>query len=349
MKMLTDKIQIGSSIVYELLASLFRLECHERLIPEEHQKFKYVPEELNKWVLNTRVKISEHIKQEINIFFNYESFLGMSLVQPIWENRCYENIDSFFDFLEQYPAKDLIKSFFNTGFVPDMRIENIDDPIEVKNFLVSSSLPEVEKWKLTYFCSAPEETKRRFITLIKDFYNTIFKENLDMVLKFHLKSISYMEEILRNKPYEVLSKLMQLNLEGTNDKDKIILVPSYYYNIASLTSYSEENHRLIYVYGIAQPELGNTDDISAEKVLTAIKVLSDENRVKTVGILNSSPCYGYELSQKLGISSSTISHHLSLLSDIGVIVPMREENKVYYQVNKDNIRKLLKKFENMLT
>lgn len=347
MKMLKDKIYIGSSMVYELLASMFRLECHEQILPQDQQKLMYVPDDLTKWVTKSRVKLTDNMKKDINVFFNYESFLGLSLVQLIWENGCYENIADFFHFMDQYPAKDLIKNFFNTGYGQEEILQNIDNTVEVKNFLAKSSLPEVERWKLTYFCSAPDETKKRFLTLLKDFYSTIFKGNLVMLQKSHIKSINYLEEKLIKKPYEMLGKLISFDLENANDN--IILIPSYYYNTASLFSYFKDKKRLIYLYGTSQPEFEFSDDISSQKVLTAIKILSDENRIKTIEILNTTPCYGYELSQKLGISSSTMSHHLALLSGIGVILPVREENKVYYQVNKDNIRKLLKQFEIMLT
>lgn len=347
MKMLKEKIHIGSSMVYELLASMFRLECHERLLPQSQQKLKYVSEDLTNWVEKSRVKLTYNMKHDISVFFNYESYLGLSLVQLIWDNNCYENIDDFFDFIDRYPAKDLVKNFFNTGYGQEEMLQSIDNPIEVKKFLDSSSLPEVERWKLAYFCSAPDETKKRFLALLKDFYNTIFKENLDMLQKCHIRSIDYIVEKLRKNPYEMLEKLIQFDLKNNNDN--IILIPSYYYNTSSLFSYFKKEGRLIYLYGTSQPEFEFSDDISSEKILTAIKVLSDENRIKTIEILNTTPCYGYELSQKLGISSSTISHHLSLLSDIEVIIPVREENKVYYQVNKDNIRKLLKQFEIMLT
>jgi DNA-binding transcriptional ArsR family regulator len=345
--MLKEKTYIESSMVYELLASLFRLECHEKLIPQNQQKLNYVSEDLTKWVEKSRAKLTDNMKKDINVFFNYESFLGLSLIQPIWKNGCYKNIEDFFSFIDNYSAKDLVKSFFNTGYVQKKMLQSIDNPMEVKAFLNNSSLPEVEKWKLAYFCSAPEETKARFITLLKDFYITVFKENLDMLQKSHNESINYLEEKLRKNPYKVLEKLIEFGVENT--KDEIILIPSYYYNTTSLLSYFEDDKRLINIYGTSQPEFKFSDELSAEKVLAAIKVLSDENRIKTIKILNASPCYGYELSQKLGISSSTTSHHLSMLCDIGVIMPVREENKVYYQVNKDNIRKLLKQFETMLT
>lgn len=347
MKMLNEKIQIESSIVCELLASMFRLQCHEKLLPQNQQRLKYVPEDLSKWVEESRLKLTDSMKENMNVFFNYESFLGMSLVQLTLENDCYKDIDDFFNFLEQYPSKDLIKNFFNTGYGQEKMLQSIDNLTEVKDYLDKCSLPEVEKWKLVYFCSAPDETKNRFINLLKNFYNAIFKENIDILQELYIKSINYMEENLKGKPYEMLEKLIDFDLKNTNDK--ILLIPSYYYNTASLLSYFEEEEKLIYIYGTAQPEFEFSDDISSEKVLTAIKVLSDENRIKIIEILNTVPCYGYELSQKLGISSSTTSHHLSLLSDIGAIIPVKEENKIYYKVNKDNIRNLLKQFENMLT
>lgn len=347
MEMLKDKIYIRSSIVYELLAAMFRLECHEQILSQNQKKLKYVPSELTEWVEKSRTKLSDSMKKDMNVFFNYESFLGLSLIQVIWENNCYEHINDFFDFLEEYPAKDLVKNFFNTGYGAGQMLKSVDDPIEVKDFLDKCSLPEVEKWKLMYFCSVTDEVKKRFIKLLKDFYNIIFKENMNMLQELHNSSIVYMEEKVKEKPYEMIERLVEFDIK--NADDKIILIPSYYYNTASLFSYEEKQKRLIYIYGISQPEFKFSEDISSEKMLNAIKVLSDENRIKIIQILKVSPCYGYELSQKLGISSSTTSHHLSLLSEIGAIIPVREENKVYYRVDKDNIKKLLKQFEGMLT
>lgn len=349
MKMINEKVCIESSMVCELLASMFRLECHEQLLPNEQQKLKYVSEDLIKWVEVSRTKLTDSMRKDMNVFYNFESFLGLSLVHLILKNNYYKDIDSFFNFIEQYPAKDLVKNFFNTGYGPEDTLKSIENPIEVKAFLDRTSLPEVEKWKLTYFCSAPEETKKRFIHLLKDYYDLIFKQNIDMLQEIHNESIKCMGDKISKNTFEMLEKLIMFDFKSTLPSSKVILIPSYYYNLACLCSYSEEENNLIYIYGTAQPKFKFSDDISTEKILNAIKVLSDENRIKAIGILNATPCYGYELSQKLGISSSTMSHHLSLLSDIGAISSVREENKVYYQVNKDNIRKILKQFENMLT
>lgn len=351
MNRLHEKIYIDSSMVYEFLASIFRLECHEKLLPTDTQKLKYVPEDLLKWVEKSRPKLTESMKRDMNVFFNYESFLGLSLIRLCYEKHCYDDINDFFKLIEDYPSKELVKDFFRTGYGPEEMLASIDDPLKVKKFLDKSSLPEVEKWKLMYFCSSAEETKERFLALLKDFYIRIFKNNIEALKEIHIKSINYMTARLSKKPYELLQKLIDFDLESS--KLPIVIIPSYYYNTASFISYYGEEESLIYIYGTAKPEFQLSEELSEqlskEKILTAIKVLSDENRIKTIEILNTTPCYGYEISQRLGISSSTMSHHLSLLTDIGAITSVREENKVYYKVNKDYIKKLLKQFEKLLT
>ncbi len=344
---LNENILIESSIVCELLASMFRLECHEKLLPQSQQRLKYVPEALKNWVDKSRLSLTSTLKEELSIFFNFESFLGMSLIQVVIEKGCHKDIAQFFNFLDQYPSEDLVKNFFTTGFGQDAKLTNIHDLLEVKAYLDKASIPEIEKWKLLYFCSCPDKTKDRFINLVKKYYNLIFKNTLDMLDTVYAESVNKLEEKLQTNPFNTISKLIDYDFATNNDN--ITLIPSYYYNTASLLSFSEEDSRLIYLYGTACPEIAFSEDISSEKVLNAIKVLSDENRIKTIELLNQGPCYGYELSQKLGISSSTISHHLSLLNDIEVITSFREENKVYYKVNKDTIRKILKQFEAMLT
>jgi DNA-binding transcriptional ArsR family regulator len=66
-----------------------------------------------------------------------------------------------------------------------------------------------------------------------------------------------------------------------------------------------------------------------EELLAFFKALSDANRLKIVALLAQKPRPVEQLASMLGVSSSTVSHHLARLSKIG-LVSARAEG--YYSV-----------------
>ena len=72
----------------------------------------------------------------------------------------------------------------------------------------------------------------------------------------------------------------------------------------------------------------NTENSLAE-LLEFFKVLSDANRLKIVGLLSQEPFSVEQLAAMLGLRPSTVSHHLSRLSQAG-LVSARAEG--YYSV-----------------
>jgi len=67
----------------------------------------------------------------------------------------------------------------------------------------------------------------------------------------------------------------------------------------------------------------------AEELLAFFKALSDANRLKIIGLLAREALSVEQLAEMLGLNSSTVSHHLSKLSKVG-LVSARAEG--YYSV-----------------
>src|SRR5512137_2305156 len=65
------------------------------------------------------------------------------------------------------------------------------------------------------------------------------------------------------------------------------------------------------------------------ELLELFKALADANRLKIIGLLARQPYSGEELSALLNLQPSTVSHHLSRLSSVG-LVSARAEG--YYNV-----------------
>jgi biotin operon repressor len=64
-------------------------------------------------------------------------------------------------------------------------------------------------------------------------------------------------------------------------------------------------------------------------LLRFFKVLGEPNRLKIVGLLARRPHTGEDLGRQLGVSVSTVSHHLSRLADAGLVTARAES---YYNL-----------------
>jgi|Deesub1362A_J573_1020465.scaffolds.fasta_scaffold00160_4 hypothetical protein len=77
--------------------------------------------------------------------------------------------------------------------------------------------------------------------------------------------------------------------------------------------------------------------------LRTLRLLSDETRFKMVSLLAEKEMTNSEISRELGVSKATVSHHLRLLEDNGVIEVARVEDtgkipKKYYRLKKEVIQ-----------
>jgi len=71
------------------------------------------------------------------------------------------------------------------------------------------------------------------------------------------------------------------------------------------------------------------EEMRTNELLTFFKALSDSNRLKIVGLLSQQELSVEQIAEMLGLSPSTISHHLSKLTRVG-LVSARPES--YYNI-----------------
>ncbi|GAB4459384.1 MAG: hypothetical protein OHK0041_23920 [Anaerolineales bacterium] len=72
-----------------------------------------------------------------------------------------------------------------------------------------------------------------------------------------------------------------------------------------------------------------------EELLAFFKALADANRLKIVGLLAEKPYSVEELAALLQIKPSTVSHHLSKLSEAGLVQAHTESYYTVYQLDRE--------------
>ncbi|RDI45757.1 ArsR/SmtB family transcription factor [Falsibacillus pallidus] len=339
-------IHFISSPVFEFLASLYIVHNNEKIKPK---KSEY---ELHPTLKSCLERIGSAMnleqKKEVDIFFHYETFIGLSLIRFSFETNTHQDIEQFLVRLADTPAADLFTYLLQTGYT-SKEIESINDPGEVLDFINESTIPESEKWKLTFLYVNREETKERLISLLKNYYVSIFKNELDLALEHHEESYLIIKDAgvlsSRSKALEIFPYLSKDTV--LDPMTEVIFAPSFFYGHASMVSNKEGS--ILCLYGINQPENGQPEGWTEEKLLDALKIIGDEKRLKLMKMLSKSPFYGYELAKKLNLSNSTVSHHLSLLTSYEIVTSKRMENKVYFELNKEKVQELFEAASNLFS
>lgn len=347
--LIKDNTMIIKSPVFELLASMFRLTSHEHM--QSVDQVKEMTQDYYEFevrIKTIRETLSQQTLNELNVFFDYETYIGLSMVRFAWEKSCYQDISAFINKLEETSSYELFTRFLQTGYSPG-EVDFIEDTQRVVDYIQRSNYPDIEKWKLTYLYMNIDQTKERFIYLLRSCYSQYFKEEEVELLELQERSIQNLLQEYKQGGEETLRQILPvLDSEVlTNSNYQIVLAPSVYYHIASLNS--EADHSFIYLYGINQPALFKTRRFNEKDAIEALKIISDEKRIKIIKLLSVTPYYGYEIAQKLELSNSTVSHHLSQLASIHLVNSVRKENKVYYQVNKKAVSDLMNRLTIMLT
>lgn len=339
-----SSIHFVVSPVFELLAAMFRIHAHESMLSDRTREVAGQPVELNQWVEQKRAALPADLKKELDVFFHPESFFGLTMIRFAWEKNVYTEVPEFLEKVAMTPSKELFAHFLKTGYAPNDKL----DPVSldaITTYIEKSNLPESEKWKATYLYLHSEETRARFVRLASNFYRFIQDELVKMQVQQE-ESVQEVRRFIREHGESALNQVLSWPLQPSDNENKLVLAPSVTYYDCSHVSQIEES--VFFLYGTKQLQLKTAFSTNKEKVIQAFKILADETRIHIIRLLNQGPLYGYELAQRLQLSNSTVSHHLSTLSSAGLVTAKRKENRVYYEVRSAEIEKLLKQTKEML-
>lgn len=82
-------------------------------------------------------------------------------------------------------------------------------------------------------------------------------------------------------------------------------------------------------------------------IVSLLKVLADENRLKIISCLSSGEKCVCQLTEAMDIPQNLMSHHLRVLKDIGLVSDERRGRWVYYSLLKNEISQLLNRIEDL--
>ena len=80
--------------------------------------------------------------------------------------------------------------------------------------------------------------------------------------------------------------------------------------------------------------------LEKQEILGYGKVFSDGSKLEILRLLSQRSYINRELAEALGLSTATISHHMSVLTELGLVRTTISANRVLYDLNRDKLKEL---------
>jgi DNA-binding transcriptional ArsR family regulator len=181
-------------------------------------------------------------------------------------------------------------------------------------------------------------------------------EDIDLLTK---DCVDYWTEYLKEKELsEFLKKYFNINLELENITPNVRMIP-FIFGCNTLTWMAEykeastckdQNHLLMYTGILFSEDFNlNLRWFDKTEANSYLKLLSDKSKMDILLYIKDKRAYGQELATQFNLTTATISHHMSALHTGGFINLERENNRVYYSLDKENIILFLDNVKHMLT
>ena len=79
----------------------------------------------------------------------------------------------------------------------------------------------------------------------------------------------------------------------------------------------------------------------SEYMAKVLKLLSDRSKLEILSYIKNKKAYGSELAKQLNLTNATVSHHMSGLVNAGLVIMEKEDTKIYYRTNIEEISEVL--------
>ena len=94
-------------------------------------------------------------------------------------------------------------------------------------------------------------------------------------------------------------------------------------------------------------ELTNNAESEKNKVEMFLKCMSDSTKQSILQLLSKEPLYGSQLAEKLNCTGANISQHMGALTVLDIVSMKKENNRIYFHLNREVIHKYFDMAKNL--
>lgn len=276
---------------------------------------------------------------------NLSQLLVISFYEPsitVWSSQV-ENIRK--EFAEYALAKAPSLQRLNIGrLFDDTDTDGKEEPRSLAEQLDDTGLSDGEKWQILRVIQDSGPFLDQLTALLTP-VKALIEENLSLMQPVLEDCTKRWQAYFEKVPFEnFLSENIGMEA-GDLSGYTLNIYPSIFDCGAIYLSLDSDTKTIYMQIGVCLQEGVNVKamPLASYQLLEGLKALSDKSKLSILSHIRDKRSYGQALAKETGLSTATISHHMSALINCGFIRLERVENRIYYQMDKENLQRFLKK------
>ncbi|QNO14184.1 winged helix-turn-helix transcriptional regulator [Alkalicella caledoniensis] len=313
-----------------------------------------VPEEFIKLQTEISLKLKPY-KNILSKYYYYDDINIIHLLLGKYSFFDYVNVSDYLDALQNLDSKEIVKTIIGsleakeTGTPKSQEArklaeELVNDDSRLMSWINKLSYSGETKWQLLTFTKTPKESLNECINTLRslegiflEYYSPVEKKIMDYGEEFILR--------LNNVEGDALDKITNGTLKNSmipGEKGHMLIS---YFGDYSIHIYPGVGPGFI-AWGMGIEEifqkLSKREENELSDRILLFKNLGDKTRYEVLKCIASGTTSTKVIAKELGVSSATISYHISNLTTSKIIVPLHAEGRYIYVVNHETIEKCFK-------
>lgn len=266
------------------------------------------------------------LKQEETFFFGYntEFFLTvLAMATELFESNAEP------DQLTQSHIFSVMNSFLK-----QKNSEKASNSSDMENWfllLQSSEYSEDTKWRLLELIHNPV---RKFQELFHIYENN--RTAFDVTFQKNKKQLEKLVSQAPSEPSDVICSIMSEFHPESKRFYLTAVLPLMEWITPTIIFQGVLTNKL----DLYQKNLEN----AKEMLPPILKLLGDKSKFEILCLLKSHGRYNLEIAEELQLTPATASHHMSLLLSNHMVTVEKKDGRVYYQLNQETLREIMKCF-----
>lgn len=185
-----------------------------------------------------------------------------------------------------------------------------------------------------------------FFALAKKLQNTTLE---NVLKKYEGVVISIKEDVFAGVNeaggFEYSQKVMGKTFRNRGPYEEFLFVPTYMMPAKAVRFFhvKEEYKKQLLFMSLRK------QDRNQEDVIKTLKIMGDGTRYQILALLaKEGTMRGMDIAKRVSVATSTISHHMELLKECGLITEEQVKNSKYYGLSRNGVAELMKDIQNDL-